>query len=90
MKTKTVGCDEKVFCVDCKHFKSGFGMIRDECEAEGNKRYKPNWESNYYYPIRHPKRINKHNDCRWYEEKSLTVSDIKKVAKKCRRLSKNK
>ena len=63
--------DEKVFCKNCKHYESfwymGYGA--DECEAEGNRKYSENWEGRFYRLIRHPKKINRFNDCRWFDRK---------------------
>lgn len=58
--------DNRVFCKLCKHYEDNFDY--DECWAEGNLIYKPDYYSNWKHSIRSPRKINKFNDCRWYEK----------------------
>ena len=64
---------EKVFCKDCKNFRD-ISYNKDTCIAEDNISYKPTWYRNIPYYKKHPKRINKKNNCGWYilKEKEIT------------------
>jgi hypothetical protein len=60
----------KVYCQDCTHY---FGFISlvcnsQECNAEENKKYFDTWLRKDYKRIRHPKKINEYNDCRWFKK----------------------
>ena len=59
--------DKKVFCYDCKYYDKPYTTITDDCLAEGNRRYKPDYQRNWWVSIRRPKEINKSNDCRWFK-----------------------
>ena len=61
--------DQKVFCKDCKFFDDYFMGIDASCSAEGNKKHFFDWRQRYWSTIRHPNKINKFNDCRWYVKK---------------------
>ena len=61
---------DKVFCIECKHFKNT-GYIsdpgRDYCKHPENKINKYHWCYKWFRTKRHPKKINKYNNCSWYE-----------------------
>lgn len=68
-KKVSEGMNEKVFCKECKFFDDYFRGLDASCLAEGNKKYGFDWRSRFYTKIRHPKAINRYNDCRWHEPK---------------------
>lgn len=62
---------ELVFCSRCKYCTNS-GCIsdpgRDYCEHPNNKINKHNWYQKWFKTMRHPKRINKYNNCNWYKK----------------------
>ena len=60
---------DRIYCKDCKHYEDYFYDDVDNCQAEPNRIYNPNYRANYYKLIRHPKKINQFGDCKWYEPK---------------------
>jgi len=63
----------KRYCRDCRYseifygpYGGSYGGGWERCEAEENRKYWDEWDRRHYKLIRHPKRINKFNDCRWY------------------------
>ena len=63
---------EKVYCGNCKHYTSGLSdRFYEYCEAEDDKEeidvhchVRPKRER----PRIGPERLNKYNNCRWYEK----------------------
>jgi len=68
---------EKVYCINCKHFRMGFSINTTEGEC-----YAPNniWESDSYLkhhkqPIYIPKWINRKNDCPYFEQNKPSLTE---------------
>jgi len=61
-----------VICVECKYFENISGLCEpgdDYCNHPNNLIYRHNWRNRWTKQIRHPRKINKTNDCEWYEAK---------------------
>ena len=59
---------KKVFCIDCKYYVNGRPYIRGGfCDAPENQR--DDWEKPNALLMEDPKKINKHNNCKYYKPK---------------------
>jgi hypothetical protein len=70
--------EEKVYCIDCRNFRAydySYGeYFVYECHADENTKYRDSWlKRTFIYPMR-PKKINKHNDCKWYKSKKTVIT----------------
>lgn len=60
------------FCHECKHLDVGGGLTEPaiyDCMAPENCKKKHNWMMKWLVPKVKPKKINKDNDCGWWEAK---------------------
>ena len=57
------------FCSKCKYFESTKGYLThfDYCRHPNNLSYSCDWKNKWRMSIKHPRKINKKNDCKWYE-----------------------
>ena len=64
---------ELVHCCDCNHLKecsfSYYEYSTYECHHPNNCIEKHTWHQKWFTPKKHPKKINKHNNCQWFEKK---------------------
>ena len=57
-----------ILCSNCKYLHShGWGDY-ETCDYPDNNIVKYNWYMKWLKQKRHPKRINKNNDCKWFEK----------------------
>ena len=60
------------FCNTCKHLTVGGGMTEPpiyDCMSPLNCKKKHNWLQEWLVPKVHPKKLNKNNNCGWFEAK---------------------
>jgi hypothetical protein len=58
---------EKVYCNDCQYLKAHRNFIYG-CQHPNNMHERRNWLRIYLIPNQKPEKINKHNDCKWFEK----------------------
>jgi len=58
---------ENVFCKGCKHFYSRMAHKGTFCEHPNNLTMKHDWHTEWKSYIRQPSKINKNNNCKWFE-----------------------
>lgn len=59
----------KSYCGQCKFHFTSYALDDDECHHEENKKYYDTYHSLQFRTIRHPKWINRKNDCPWFAPK---------------------
>lgn len=80
---------EKVFCKDCFYLESENRFKKGgthKCGYSDNLKVKFNWYSPKTYFIKPPKKINKNNDCKWFEKLIRQEPNIypNKLVEKCK------
>jgi hypothetical protein len=60
---------EKVYCKDCKYFRFLIDLD-NQCEHPNNIYPVDDYYSRKYYYRKLPKKLNKRNNCKWYERKA--------------------
>ena len=60
-----------IFCTECRYLDScsDSGGGSDSCKHPDNIILHYNWRQQWTGGKRHPKKINKHNDCGWFEKR---------------------
>jgi len=61
----------KVFCKKCKYLLTKEIYLSDieyDCIHSNNREYKRNWLNPYFLFRKKPSKINKNNNCLWYQE----------------------
>ena len=63
---------KQIFCENCKYLHEalyeGLSYVY-ECKAPANLKRKSSWRNEWLASVRHPKKINKYNNCHLFEEK---------------------
>ncbi len=66
--------ENKVCCTDCTYLKtlccgelSGYNYC---CFAPKNLKHEITWFERFFLSKKHPRKINRNNDCTWFEKKN--------------------
>ena len=62
---------ENVFCGRCRYF---FSEHLDMCKHPDNLKLHVNWRNDYKTSIKHPRVLNKNNNCKWF--KSVGILEV--------------
>ena len=78
----------KVYCNDCVFYDHIVSLddVYDNCEALENKIQKDTWKQKVYKYNSKPKRINKNNDCAWYQRDLIKLGITKPVGPPVRKI----
>ncbi len=55
-----------IFCNRCKHF---YSKRIDKCLHPDNQKQHTSWRNKYATSVKHPSKLNKNNNCKWFERK---------------------